>query len=164
MKLSSYIEETSLMLRAVKKHQTCPLEYLVPTTHKQGCASRNNAVPGYFEILITVGGAVMKIEKNVIGSLLCLKLDGRLDAATAPQLTEEIDSLADDIDELVFDFEKLSYISSAGLRVLLLAQKKMQHKRYEKDRKEGKMTIKNVSHDVMNIMKMTRFKDIFSIE
>ena len=106
----------------------------------------------------------MKIEKSLIGSILCLKLEGKLDAATAPQLTEELDPSIDEINELVFDFEKLSYISSAGLRVLLLAQKKMQHKRYEKDRKEGKMTIKNVSEDVMNVMKMTRFKDIFTIE
>ena len=100
----------------------------------------------------------MEIEKHLSGSALCIKLDGRLDTVTAPELSEALKSSLDDVEELIFDFEKLSYVSSAGLRVLLMSQKRMT------DKKNGRMIIKNVAANIMDIMKMTGFKDILTIK
>ena len=100
----------------------------------------------------------MEIQKNQNGSVLCMMIEGRLDTVTAPLLSAELDSSLDGVNELLFDFEKLDYVSSAGLRVLLVSQKKM------KEKENGKMVIKNVSASIMDIMKMTGFKDILTIE
>ncbi len=92
-------------------------------------------------------------EKN--GTALTLALAGRLDTSTAPQLEAELKNHYDDITELKFDFEKLEYISSAGLRVLLTAQKTMNTR--------GEMCICNVNSDIMEVFDITGFGDILTI-
>ena len=98
----------------------------------------------------------MTINKNQDGSKLEIALEGRLDTMTAPSLEEEIKSSIDGIKELVFDLKDLVYVSSAGLRVLLSAQKTMN--------KQGTMTIKNANEEVMEIFEVTGFIDILNIE
>lgn len=83
-----------------------------------------------------------------------VELVGRLDTTTAPQLEAELN--LDGISELNFNFEKLDYISSAGLRVLLAAQKTMN--------KQGSMKLKNVNADIMEVFEITGFSDILTIE
>lgn len=98
----------------------------------------------------------MEIKKNKNGSALTIALDGRLDTTSAPQLETELKSSTDGITELVFDFEQLKYISSAGLRVILGAQKTMN--------KQGSMKIRNVNSDIAEIFEITGFNDILTIE
>lgn len=97
----------------------------------------------------------MTINKNREGDKLVLELEGRLDTTTAPQLENEIREGLDGVVELEFDFQKLVYISSAGLRVMLSAQKMMN--------KQGNMTLKNVNEDVMEVFEVTGFIDILNI-
>lgn len=98
----------------------------------------------------------MDILKEKNDSTLILSLIGRLDTVTAPSLEAELDASAGEITELIFDFEKLDYISSAGLRVLLAAQKRMN--------RQGKMTVKNVNADIREVFEITGFCDILSIQ
>lgn len=98
----------------------------------------------------------MTIEKSQEGSRLNITLEGRLDTTAAPKLEAELKRSVSDIEELIFDFEKLEYISSAGLRVLLSAQKVMN--------KQGSMTVKNVNDVVMEVFEVTGFVDILTIE
>lgn len=98
----------------------------------------------------------MDIIKNLDGSALNLALIGRLDTTTAPQLENEIKENLNGITKLNFDFEKLEYVSSAGLRVLLAAQKAMN--------KQGKMIIKNVCDEIQEVFEITGFSDILTIE
>lgn len=98
----------------------------------------------------------MKITKKQEGTKLLMKLEGRLDTTTAPELDAEIKKSIDDIKELEFDFEKLEYVSSAGLRVLLTTQKIMS--------KQGRMVIKNINEIVMEVFEVTGFIDILTIE
>ena len=98
----------------------------------------------------------MTINKKIIGSKLGVALEGRLDTTTAPQLEKELKQNIDGIDELVIDLAKIDYISSAGLRVLLSAQKVMN--------KQGRMIIRNANEDVMEIFDVTGFVDILNIE
>ena len=98
----------------------------------------------------------MKIDKLENGNELVISLAGRLDTITAPELEEQLASGLEDKEKLTFDMEKLEYISSAGLRVLLSAQKKMS--------KKGGMIVKNVSEEVMEIFEVTGFADILVIE
>ena len=98
----------------------------------------------------------MTINQNKNGSKLVLAVEGRLDTTTAPQLESEIKSSISGITELEFDFSKLNYISSAGLRVLLSAQKIMN--------KQGSMVIHGASEDLMEIFDVTGFIDILTIE
>lgn len=98
----------------------------------------------------------MTIKKTKNSSEYTLTLDGRLDTTTAPQLEAELTSGMDDATSLVFDFEKLEYISSAGLRVLLMAQKKMN--------KQGKMKICNVNDTIREVFDITGFADILTVE
>lgn len=97
----------------------------------------------------------MTIHKNREGDKLVLALEGRLDTTTAPQLENEIRGGLDGVVELEFDFQKLAYISSAGLRVMLSAQKMMN--------KQGNMTLRNVNEDVMEVFEVTGFADILNI-
>ena len=97
----------------------------------------------------------MTINKTANGSNLVIALSGRLDTTTAPQLDEEVKAL-DGVEKLEFDFKELEYISSAGLRVLLAAQKVMS--------KQGGMVIKNVSEEISEIFEVTGFSDILTIE
>ena len=97
----------------------------------------------------------MKIDKNVNGSELVIKLDGRLDTNTSYKLEEEIGNLAQ-VDNLVFDFNNLEYISSAGLRILLICQKKMTGQKT--------MVIRNVNDEIKEIFDITGFSNILTIE
>ncbi|MCD8338292.1 MAG: STAS domain-containing protein [Lachnospiraceae bacterium] len=96
----------------------------------------------------------MEIKKTKNGTELMIALTGRLDTTTAPQLEEALEF--DGVEALHFDFAGLEYISSAGLRVLLASQKKMNT--------QGEMTVKNVNEMVMEVFELTGFSDILSIE
>ena len=98
----------------------------------------------------------MTITKNQDGQVLKLALDGRLDTTTAPQLEAELKDSLEGITELTLDFSKLQYISSAGLRVLLSTQKTMN--------KQGKMVVKNVCADILEVFEITGFSDILTVE
>ena len=98
----------------------------------------------------------MEIKKNLSGDTLTVEIIGRLDASTAPQLEKEFNSSLNNIKELNLDFKQLEYIASAGLRVLLVAQKRMN--------KQGSMTIKNVSEEVKEVLDMTGFINFLNIE
>lgn len=98
----------------------------------------------------------MNIQKTVNGTTLAVQLEGRLDTTTSPKLEEELRGSIDGVTSLVIDFEKLEYISSAGLRVLLSMQKIMN--------KQGEMLLKNVSETIMEVFEVTGFSDILSIE
>ncbi len=98
----------------------------------------------------------MTITKTQDNDKLTVKLEGRLDTTTAPQLESELKTALDDVKELVFDISELSYISSAGLRVLLAAQKVMN--------KQGKMVVTGACEAVMEIFEVTGFVDILTIE
>ena len=98
----------------------------------------------------------MTITKNAEGTKLTLSIEGRLDTVTAPELEKELKDSLDSVKELVMDFEKLEYISSAGLRVLLSAQKVMNGK--------GTMKVTHVDEAVMEIFEVTGFSDILTIE
>ena len=99
---------------------------------------------------------MLNIKKKKEDNKLCVALEGRLDTTTAPQLEEELKNSMDGITELVLDFDKLDYISSAGLRVLLSAQKVMN--------KQGEMKLIHVSDVVNEIFEVTGFCDILTIE
>lgn len=97
----------------------------------------------------------MEVIKNTEGSKCTIALEGRLDTTTAPQLEAELKSSLNGIDDLVFDFSKLEYISSAGLRVLLSAQKVMNQ--------QGAMKITNVAPEILEVFEITGFTDILTI-
>lgn len=98
----------------------------------------------------------MNINKEVKESTLAIALEGRLDTTTAPALEAELKSSISGITELIFDFADLEYVSSAGLRVLLSAQKVMN--------KQGEMLIRNVCETIMEVFEVTGFSDILTIE
>lgn len=98
----------------------------------------------------------MNIIKNTEGKTLNIALEGRLDTTTAPQLEAEFKQSIADNTELIRDFAKLEYLSSAGLRVLLAAQKVMN--------KQGKMVIRNVNDVIAEVFEVTGFADILTIE
>ncbi|MDO4810739.1 MAG: STAS domain-containing protein [Eubacteriales bacterium] len=98
----------------------------------------------------------MNISKIENERSLTLALAGRLDTTTAPQLEQAVNESIDGITELIFDLEKLDYVSSAGLRVLLAAQKRMN--------KQGSMTVKNICSDIMEVFQITGFTEILTIE
>ena len=98
----------------------------------------------------------MTINKNLNGSALTIALEGRLDTTTAPQLEQELRTGLDGVNQLVFDFAQLAYISSAGLRVLLYAQKTMN--------KQGTMVIRNVNETIAEVFDITGFNEVLTIE
>lgn len=98
----------------------------------------------------------MNIIKDKNGEKLSITLEGRLDTTTAPQLEAELKREISGVESLTFDFEKLEYLSSAGLRVILSAQKVMN--------RQGEMKIKNVNETIMEIFEVTGFSDILTIE
>ena len=83
-------------------------------------------------------------------------MEGRLDTTTAPELDEVLKGSLDGVTELTMDLEKLEYLSSAGLRVLLSAQKTMN--------KQGSMVVKNANETIMEIFEITGFSDILNIQ
>ncbi len=97
----------------------------------------------------------MQIHKTLNDKALTIALEGRLDTTSAPQLEAEVKQLGD-ITELVFDFTALDYLSSAGLRVLLAAQKLMN--------KQGKMVVRHVNETIQEVFEVTGFADILTIE
>ena len=98
----------------------------------------------------------MTIDKILDGGTFTIALAGRLDTSSAPQLEEELKSIPEEADRLVFDFTNLDYLSSAGLRLLLIAQKMFL--------KRGGMTVCGVNDDILEIFSLTGFDDILTIE
>lgn len=97
----------------------------------------------------------MKIKKEFENNMLVLAVEGRLDTVTAPELECEVSDLRG-VTDLVIDMKKLEYISSAGLRVILKAQKTMNT--------QGSMKLKNVGESIMEVFEITGFSDILTIE
>ena len=98
----------------------------------------------------------MTINQKLNGTELVVQVEGRLDTSTAPQLEKELKASLTAITSLVLDFSGLEYISSAGLRVLLSAQKVMN--------RQGSMVIRNVNESVNEVFEITGFSDILNIE
>ena len=98
----------------------------------------------------------MTIEKIAQSKKLTIALSGRLDTTTAPKLETELKQNISGVNELILDFSGLEYLSSAGLRVLLSAQKVMN--------RQGSMVIKHVNETVTEIFEITGFVDILTIE
>ena len=96
----------------------------------------------------------MTIEKTVQGSTVELKLSGWLDTQTTPQLEAEVNALDEDVSALALDFADLEYISSAGLRQIVAAYKKM----------KGALTLRHVSDEIMNVISMTGLDKRIKIE
>lgn len=100
----------------------------------------------------------MEIVRQTYGNTVKLIVSGRLDTITAADLEKEIeDSVIGDVDELILDLSGLRYISSSGLRVLLISQKKMNHL-------DGRMHIEGVIPEIAEILKMTGFDEFLEIE
>ena len=99
---------------------------------------------------------MLNMDKKQEAEKLCVTLEGRLDTTTAPNLEKLLQESLPGVTELVLDFEKLDYISSAGLRVLLAAQKIMA--------KQGGMKLLHVNESIMEILEVTGFVDILTIE
>ncbi len=100
----------------------------------------------------------MEITKKPENDKLCIAVEGRLDTVTSPQLEDEIRSSLDGVNELILDFENLDYISSAGLRVVLVAQKLMDAKA------NGSLKVVNLGEVVKDVFDVTGFSDIITIE
>ena len=98
----------------------------------------------------------MDISKNKTDGTLVISLSGRLDTVSAPQFESELKASIGDIAELILDLSDLDYMSSAGLRILLSAQKTMNTK--------GKMIVRNVNDTIFEIFEVTGFTEILSIE
>ena len=98
----------------------------------------------------------MKIEKYRQGTELTVMLEGRLDTVSAPDLDAVVKNELSGVDTFILDLKKLQYTSSAGLRVILIAQKTMN--------KQGKLILKNVSEAVMEVFEMTGLADLLTIE
>lgn len=98
----------------------------------------------------------MKIEKTLNGDTLTVRPEGRLDTMTAPELESELKASLDGVKKLVFDLDALEYISSAGLRVLLGAQKIIGE--------TGSMVVRKPSEIIAEVFEVTGFSDILTIE
>lgn len=99
---------------------------------------------------------MLKITKQADGSTLTVKVEGRVDSNTAVELDRALNGALDGISKLILDFERLEYISTAGLRALLIAQKTMNQ--------QGTIVIRNVSGAVKEIFEVTGFTDMLTIE
>ena len=98
----------------------------------------------------------MNINKIQNGSELTIELEGRLDTVSAPSLEAELKKDINGVQTLIFDFAKLEYLSSAGLRVLLASQKVMN--------RQGEMSIRNVNSTISDIFEVTGFSEILTVE
>ena len=104
-----------------------------------------------------IGGETMlKIDKTENGTKTIFKLEGKLDTITAPELEKELEDSLDGVEELIFDFTGIEYISSAGLRVILNTQQQMLE--------QGEMKLVGVNEIIMDIFEVTGFVDILTIE
>ena len=99
---------------------------------------------------------MLDINRTIENGKALFTLTGRLDTTTAPELEKELKDSLDSVSELTLDFAGLDYISAAGLRVLLAAQKTMN--------KQGSMKLKNVNDTIMEIFEVTGFSDILTVE
>ena len=99
---------------------------------------------------------MLNIKKTIENGSALFRLEGRLDTTTAPELESELKSSLDGVSKLTFDLKDLEYVSSAGLRVLLSAQKIMNA--------QGGMKVCNVNETIMEIFEVTGFSDILDIE
>ncbi|MBR6352598.1 MAG: STAS domain-containing protein [Oscillospiraceae bacterium] len=99
---------------------------------------------------------MLEIKKSTEEGKALFTLEGRLDTITAPDLEKELKAGLDGVSELTLDFEKLDYISSAGLRVLLSTQKVMA--------RQGQLKIVHVNDTIMEIFEVTGFSEILTIE
>ena len=99
---------------------------------------------------------MMTITTTRKTSSLIVKLEGRLDTTTSPQLEAELSASLEGVTNLTLDLEKLDYLSSAGLRVILAAQKRMN--------KQGQMVVRHVNETIMEVFEVTGFVDILTIE
>ena len=98
----------------------------------------------------------MNIVKTQENQSLTLQLEGRLDTTTAPALEQELKDSLNGITHLVLDMEQLAYLSSAGLRVILAAQKQM--------KQQGQMVVRQVNATILEVFNLTGFSDILTIE
>lgn len=98
----------------------------------------------------------MTINKEMNDQVLSVHIEGRLDTTTAPELEESLKDSIDEAKELILDLENLEYMSSAGLRVLLSAQKQMSQ--------QGSMKVINVNDTIKEIFEVTGFDSILTIE
>lgn len=98
----------------------------------------------------------MTIDKILEGTKMTITLSGRLDTTTAPKLETELKQSISGVEELVLDFAQLEYLSSAGLRVLLAAQKVMN--------RQGSMVVRNVNETIMEIFEITGFVDVLTVQ
>ena len=98
----------------------------------------------------------MNIIEERNNNISTIKVEGNLDASTAPELQSHLDKVFKEVDAIVFDFINLNYISSAGLRVILAAIKSM--------KSEDAIKVINVNDTVMNIFELTGFDDLITIE
>ncbi|MBQ0036639.1 MAG: STAS domain-containing protein [Firmicutes bacterium] len=98
----------------------------------------------------------MEINKTIEGDSLIIALTGRLDTTTAPELETELKSSIEGVKTLTLDFANLEYISSAGLRVLLAAQKIMNT--------QGEMSVINVNDEIKEVFDITGFNDILTVK
>ena len=98
----------------------------------------------------------MNINLTKNGTELTVALEGRLDTLTSPELEDALEDELEDIDKLVFDMSKLDYISSAGLRVLLVCTHAMDGR--------GDMVVRNINQTVRDVFEVTGFVDILNIE
>jgi anti-sigma B factor antagonist len=98
----------------------------------------------------------MTVTKKLEGTKLTAAFEGRLDTNTTPQAEQELSGSLDNVKELILDFKQLDYISSAGLRLLLMLQKKMNN--------QGSMTIINANDMVKEIFEVTGFSDVLTVK
>ena len=99
---------------------------------------------------------MLSIKKTIENGAALIAVGGRLDTTTAPELEKELKEILPGLTELVLDFDKTEYISSAGLRVLLAAQKIMNQ--------QGGMKLIHVNETIMEIFEVTGFSEILTIE
>jgi len=99
----------------------------------------------------------MKITKKITDAEAIIAVEGRLDTSTAPELETVLSSIAPTAKKLVLDFEKVEYVSSAGLRVLLTAQKTM-------NAHNGKMSVRNANDVVTDVFDVTGFSSFITLE
>ena len=99
---------------------------------------------------------MLNITKTIENGTASIAVEGRLDTVTAPRLEEAIKESLDGVTTMLLDFEKLEYISSAGLRVLLSAQKAMS--------RQGEMKILNICETIQDIFEVTGFSEILTVE
>jgi len=97
----------------------------------------------------------MNIEKNLDGNTLTITLEGRLDINSAPELENQLENL-ENIEKIIFDFTKLEYLSSAGIRIILAVQNIMS--------KQGSMIIRNINEDVKEVFEITGLSSELNIE